>query len=128
EGAGRVGGRLDEPPAGPVRRELSELLDRANAPGFWDEPDAARATLARLYQLQRILDDLTHLHHRADGLAELGREVGAARDRARLGEVRQALTEVEDQLALVRLELAGAAAGPDDPAVEPAFTPLGPQA
>jgi ATP-dependent Clp protease ATP-binding subunit ClpC len=123
--AERVRAQLDEPPAGPVRQELSELLDRANAPGFWDEPDAARATLARLYQLQLILDDLQHLHQRAEGLAELGREVGASRDRARLGEVRQALTEVADQLELVRLELAGAAAGPDDPAVELTFTPVG---
>jgi hypothetical protein len=123
--AERVQAQLDAPPAGPVRDELSTLVAWSNAPGFWDEPDTARATLARLYQLQRVLDDLAHLHRRAEGLAELARELRARRDRARLGELRQALAEVEDRLELARLELAGAAAGPDDPAVELTFTPVG---
>ena len=36
-----------------VEQELSRLLDESNAPGFWDDPEAARRTLARIYQLQR---------------------------------------------------------------------------
>jgi ATP-dependent Clp protease ATP-binding subunit ClpC len=123
--AERLRAQAEAPPAVPVRDELSRLVDAVNAPGFWDDPDAARGTLARVYQLQRLLDDLTSLRSRAEGLAELGNQLKARRQRARLGELRRALGEVEDRLELVRLELAGAAAGPEDLEAELTFTPVG---
>ena len=122
--AERVRAEAEAPPALPVSEELSRLLDVVNAPGFWDDPDAARATLARVYELQRLLDDLDHLRRRAEGLAELGAQLRAAGDRSRVGELRHAVADVEDRLELVRLELAGAAAGPAEPDAELVFTPL----
>jgi ATP-dependent Clp protease ATP-binding subunit ClpC len=126
--AERVRAEARTPPAKPVADELSRLLEVVNAPGFWDDPDAARATLARVYALQRLLDDLAALGRRADGLAELGAQLRARGDRARVSELRQALAEVDERLDLLRLELAGAAAGAGDPQARLTFTPIGSEA
>ena len=91
--------------------ELSRLLDRVNDPAFWDDPAAAKATLSRTYQLQRVTDDVARMRNRAEGLVELARHLRSRRDRSRLGELRLAIGEVTERLALLRLELAGAAAG-----------------
>jgi ATP-dependent Clp protease ATP-binding subunit ClpC len=98
-----------------VEQELSRLIDESNAPVFWDDPQAARRTLARIYQLQRAIDGLRAVRGRAEGLVELASQMRSRRDTGRLAELRRAVTECEEQLALSRLELAGAAAGPDEP-------------
>ena len=108
-----------------VSSELSNLLERINSPGFWDEPDSSRRILARVYQLQRVSDRLSHVERRIEGLVEFARQLRANRDRGRLPELRDAVAEAADELALVRLECAGAAAGEDEPAVELAFHAIG---
>jgi ATP-dependent Clp protease ATP-binding subunit ClpA len=94
-----------------LRGDLSGLVDRTNQPDFWDDAGAARTTMSRIYQLQRVLDDLGALQERSVGLAELARRMRAARDRQRVPELRQALADVEARLELLRLELGGAATG-----------------
>ena len=111
-----------------VEQELSRLLDESNAPAFWDDPQAAPRTLARIYQLQRAIDGLRVVRGRADGLLELASQMRSRRDPGRLAELRRAVTECEEQLALSRLELAGAAAGPDEPDAVLACTPVGGEA
>jgi ATP-dependent Clp protease ATP-binding subunit ClpC len=108
--------------------ELSSLLEQINSPGFWDEPDSARRILTRVYQLQRVSDRVSHLRSRAEGLVELAHQLRVNRDRGRLPELRGALEEAAQELALVRLECAGAAAGQREPAVALAFHPIGPEA
>jgi ATP-dependent Clp protease ATP-binding subunit ClpA len=93
--------------------QRSALVGQTNQPSFWDEPDLARATLARLYQVERALERLDHIGQRAEGLRELARQMRRNRDRRRLAELRQAVGEVEEELLVVRLELAGASAGGD---------------
>jgi ATP-dependent Clp protease ATP-binding subunit ClpA len=111
-------------PARAVSTELSELLARINAPGFWDDPGSAQSALTRVYQLQRVTDRLAHVRNRAEGLVELARQLQANRDRGRLPELREALGELEEELVLVRLECAGAAAGDSEPAAELTLLPV----
>jgi ATP-dependent Clp protease ATP-binding subunit ClpA len=116
------------PPALAMGAELSDLLERINAPGFWDEPENAQQALTRVYQLQRVSDRFSHLRNRLDGLVELAQQLKANRDRTRLPELRDALDEASEELALVRLECVGAAAGDTEPVVEMTFVPIGPKA
>ncbi len=109
--------RLDSEEATPavaqLRGELSDEVARTNDPAFWDDPDGARATLSRIYVLEHVLDELGALRRRADGLTELARQVAARRQRHRLRDVWSALGEMDDELAVRRLELAGVAAAGD---------------
>jgi ATP-dependent Clp protease ATP-binding subunit ClpA len=108
-----------------VREELSRLVASTSGPDFWDEPAGARRTLARVYELQRLLDGFAALRRRSEGLAELGRQLRQARDRGRLPTLRQAVQEVEGGLELLRLEVAGAALpGQASPALV-RVTPIG---
>ena len=94
-----------------LREERSSLVEQTHAPDFWDDPDHAKVTLSRVYQLEHVLDRFDSLARRAGGLSELARQVAATRSRPRLREVWAALAEMEDAQAASRLELAGAAAG-----------------
>jgi hypothetical protein len=94
-----------------LHREVSALIALTHEPSFWDDGDRARATLARLYELQATTGRLDGLRERADGLAEMGRQMRAHRDRRRVPELRQAIAEIEESLDASRLELAGAGAG-----------------
>ena len=96
-----------------LRGEQSRLVEQTNLPGFWDEPDSARSVLERLYQIQQALERLDRVCRRADGLHELARQIKKKRDRTRLPELRQALAELEEELVVIRLEIAGASVGPD---------------
>ena len=91
-----------------LRAELSELVTRTHSPTFWDESDAARQTLTRIYQTELVLDRFDALRRRADGLAAMARQTAASRARPRLREVWSALDEISDALAVNRLELVGA--------------------
>jgi ATP-dependent Clp protease ATP-binding subunit ClpA len=113
------------PEATAVSAELSQLLTRINQPGFWDEQEAARATMNRIYQLQRINDKLHHLRSRAEGLLTLTENLQARRDRSRLSEARAAITELEDNLSILRLTIAGAASGEEEPRAILTITPVG---
>jgi ATP-dependent Clp protease ATP-binding subunit ClpA len=97
-----------QPAVAALRAELSGLVAETQDPTFWDLPADARATLGRVYALQRLLDTLAELRARAQGLVELGRQLRQARDRSRLPTLRQAIEEIEGALELLRLELAGA--------------------
>lgn len=95
------------PMARAAREELSAHVERTHDPGFWDQPDQARGTLSRVYELQRTLDALDALRERVEGLLELGRQLRVSGDRSRLGEFRRAIEEIEGRRGMVRLELVG---------------------
>ena len=99
------------PHAQALRTELSALVEETSTPGFWDDGAGAKATMERLYQAERVLERFDALRDRADGLAEMARQMQRNRDRGRLPELRQAIAEIEDALQACRLELAGAAGG-----------------
>jgi ATP-dependent Clp protease ATP-binding subunit ClpC len=94
-----------------LRTELSALVEQTSTPGFWDDSAGAKGTMERLYQIERVLERFDGLRVRAEGLAEMARQMLRNRDRRRLPELRQAIAEIEDALQGCRLELAGAAAG-----------------
>ena len=104
--------------------ELSALVEQTSTPGFWDVSAHAKATMERLYQVERVLARFDALRGRAEGLAEMARQVQRNRHRGRLAELRQAIAEVEVGLEGCRLELAGAAAGGESSAVVVRVTPV----
>jgi ATP-dependent Clp protease ATP-binding subunit ClpC len=112
-------------PVAAVRAELSRLVVHTQSPDFWDEPQIARETLARIYELQRVVDALVALRVRAQGLVELGRQLRQARNRARLPALREGILAIEGDLELVRLELAGAALPRRASAAVVRVTPVG---
>jgi ATP-dependent Clp protease ATP-binding subunit ClpC len=121
--------RIDAEEATPavhqLRAEKSGLVAETHEPTFWDEPDAARTTLSRIYQVEQVLDRLDALRRRAHGLLEMGRHLRASRDRPRLPELRLAADEIDEALLLTRVELAGAAAAGDAAAAVVRVTPIG---
>jgi ATP-dependent Clp protease ATP-binding subunit ClpA len=114
--------------ANELRGTVSGLVGVTHDSSFWDDPDAARTTLQRIYRLERLLDRHDALVVRADGLTQLARRIRENRDRARVGEVAAAIEEMRDQLLVLRLELAAAAAGPETGAATIRVTPVGPPA
>jgi ATP-dependent Clp protease ATP-binding subunit ClpA len=94
-----------------LRATVSDLIDTTHEPAFWDAAADARATLQRIYRLEQLLDRFDGLRERAAGLTELARRVRESHNRARLAEIAGALNEMDDQLIILRLELAAAAAG-----------------
>jgi ATP-dependent Clp protease ATP-binding subunit ClpA len=97
--------------AGDVHEIAWGLIELTHARSFWDDAESARSTLQRIYQLEHLLDRLDGLRVRAAGLIELARRVRETQNRARLGEIRSACEEMEDELLVLRLELAAAASG-----------------
>jgi hypothetical protein len=122
---GRAVTEEGSPEAEELRAEASGLLTRTHQPGFWDDPEEARETLARIYAIGRVLDRLTALSGRASGLAELARQLQLHGDRRRAGELAAALAEVEDALAVVRVEVAGTGAAGSGRRATVRVTPVG---
>lgn len=108
-----------------LRAERSQLVDRTNQPSFWDDSDLAKETLTRLYQIERVIERFDALFNRTSGLVELARQLDNNRDRGRQGELRQAVSEVEEEISVVRLELAGALMGPEQGAATVRVIPIG---
>jgi ATP-dependent Clp protease ATP-binding subunit ClpA len=104
--------RIDEQNAAPatvaVRAQTDELIGRTHLPAFWDDAESARQTLSRIYRLERVLDGFEALVRRAAGLRELAVQVQRRHDRSRAQELRDAIDEIDEQLAIRRLELEGA--------------------
>jgi ATP-dependent Clp protease ATP-binding subunit ClpC len=111
-------------PAQSLRMELSALVEQTGTPGFWDSSAHAKATMERLYQVERVLERFDALRGRAEGLAEMALQVQRNRHRGRLAELRQAIAEIEAALEGCRLELAGTAAGGESSEVVLRITPV----
>jgi ATP-dependent Clp protease ATP-binding subunit ClpA len=94
-----------------LRGEVSALIVKTHDPAFWDDKDSARTTLARVYQLEQVLDRFDAVHQRGRGLSGLAQQIAVSRARDRLGEIWRALDELRDSLSVIRLEIAGALAG-----------------
>jgi len=121
DAAAEAGGPL----AQGLRLEVSSLVAQTQAPTFWDAADEARAVMARIYALERMLDRLERLQGRAAGLVELSGHAERTGDRSRVPEILAAVDEIADALDLTRLELHGAAAGGSGEAVVVRVTPVG---
>ena len=101
----------ETPAAQSLRTEHSALVERTSTPGFWDDAPVATVTMERLYRIERVLERFDALRNRAEGLAEMGKQMQRNRNRGRLPELRKALAQLEDGLEVSRLELAGVVAG-----------------
>ena len=94
-----------------MRATVSELIEASHDRAFWSDAGRARSTLQRIYRLEHLLGRFDALRERADGLIEMARRVRETQNRARLAEIRNACAEMDDELLVLRLELAAAAAG-----------------
>lgn len=94
-----------------AERRRSALLAATGGPSFWDQPDAARAELARLYGLEGALTTFGQVAARADGMVELVRMSRGGRGRARVREIAGALDEIAYDLAVARVGLDAAIGG-----------------
>ena len=108
-----------------LRATLSELIENSHESTFWDDTERARETLSRLYGLEQIIGRYDRLRDRAAGLCELARRVRETHNKARSKEVPGAIEEMRDQLLVLRLELAAAAAGADGETAELEIVPVG---
>ena len=126
--AERVEAEGAAPEAVRLAEQLSALVELANAPSFWDDPEDARRELARLYQLQQLAERRTAVARRVDGLVGMAQQVRQARDRHRLPELRDAVAEIEDELELLRLETVAGAHSELDGDADVRVTPIGPDA
>ena len=108
-----------------MRATLSELIENSHESTFWDDTERARETLSRLYGLEQIIGRYNRLRDRAAGLCELARRVRETHNKARSKEVPGAIEEMRDQLLVLRLELAAAAAGADGETAELEIVPVG---
>ncbi len=109
----RLSGQAEDPVMQSLALELDRLLSNTHEPGFWDDPDGARAVLARYYQLERCFERFATLRSRIDGLDELLAAIRRRRQPARLAEARDAIAEIDTAAELLWLEITGAAAGSD---------------
>jgi ATP-dependent Clp protease ATP-binding subunit ClpA len=108
-----------------LRAVASDLISTTHAAAFWDDTSHAATTLRRVYSLEQLLDRFDALRERGSGLTELARRVRETRNGARLGEIASAVTEMDDQLVLLRLELAAAAAGSEGDEATVRVLPVG---
>src|SRR5262249_32082280 len=60
----RVAEEAESPLVYGLREEVARLLEETHRPTFWDDGDAARVTLARVYEVERVLDELESLRRR----------------------------------------------------------------
>ncbi|HJZ61026.1 MAG TPA: PCRF domain-containing protein, partial [Miltoncostaeaceae bacterium] len=111
-----------------LRDEVDRLLAETRAPSFWDDPDAARATLGRVYRVEGVLGRLDRLVRRAEGAGEWARMVVLRRDRRARGELADAARELATELAYLRVALAAAAEGEEAGGARVVVTALGPDA
>lgn len=94
-----------------LRDETAALLGRTREPTFWDEPDAAREVLRRVYHLERVLKRLETLAERAERLEEQAAQARRQRDRRSLPRLLEEYEQLESGLSYLQMELVGAASG-----------------
>lgn len=91
-----------------MRSERDARLARTSEPTFWDDPDAAQATLARFYFLERLLKRLQQLADRAAYLEELAGLVQQQRDAGYRWELAENYERLTRDVAFLEVELLGA--------------------
>ena len=84
--------------------EVAELEQRMAAPGFWDRPDDAQKSVARLKQSKRIVDDYATRDGALRSVAELIDLADSDPDEGMLGELAQELDRLEPQIAELEMK------------------------
>ena len=111
--AERVEAEGAEPEAVRLARASSRaLVELANAPSFWDDPEDARRELARLYQLQQLAERRTSVASRVEGSPGWRSRCGRHATAIACPSFATAIAEIEDELELLPArDVAGAHAG-----------------
>lgn len=88
-----------------MRNARATGLAETHKPTFWDDGDAARATLARFYFLDRLLNRLQQLSDRAEYLEELAALVHRQRDPRYRAELVESYEQLDRDVAFLEVEL-----------------------
>ncbi|MEM8531103.1 MAG: AAA family ATPase [Chloroflexota bacterium] len=88
-----------------MHNERATRLADTNKPTFWDDGDAARATLARFYFLDRLLKRLQQLIDRSEYLEELAGLVYRQRDPRYRSELVDSYERLNQDVAFLEVEL-----------------------
>jgi peptide chain release factor 2 len=86
-----------------LRREITELEEKASAPDLWDHPEKAQEVTSRLSRAKSELDRVTQLDQRIDDLEVLvllGREEA---DDATMAEAEKELAALKKEVALLEV-------------------------
>jgi ATP-dependent Clp protease ATP-binding subunit ClpA len=101
----RVAAQTDGPRFRALQAEAERLLAEVGRPSFWDDPERARATLAAVYQHERLTDLFADLRRRADELAEIPALLRRHRDQAGVPRLERRYRELLKQVEMAELEL-----------------------
>jgi protein subunit release factor A/DNA polymerase III delta prime subunit len=88
-----------------MRNERATCLAETNKPTFWDDGNAARATLARFYFLDRLIKRLQQLTDRAEYLEELSGLVHRQRDPRYRADLANSYEQLQRDFAFLEVEL-----------------------
>ena len=109
KGSTRCGGIFD---IDGRKQQIDQLEKQAAAPGFWDDPNAARDLLATLNEHKAWVEPWQELSDKAAELQELGELLEADADEALEGEWLGEVARLEQEIG--QLELKAMLRGPDD--------------
>jgi ATP-dependent Clp protease ATP-binding subunit ClpC len=88
-----------------MRNERDSRLSETGKPTFWDDPERARANLARFYFLERLLKRLQQLTDQAAFLEELAGLVRRQRDASYRAELAESQQRLARDAAFLEIEL-----------------------
>ena len=88
-----------------MRSERNARLDQTSQPTFWDDPEAARATLGRFYFLERLLKRLQQLSDQAAYLEEFARLVHQQQNPGYRWELAESYERLARNVSFLELEL-----------------------
>ncbi len=94
------------------RKQLAELEGRMSAPGFWEDGEAARATIARVNELRGWVEPLEGMARKVAELEELGDLLAGETDASLDSEWESEIEALDRELE--QFELKTMLRGPDD--------------
>jgi peptide chain release factor 2 len=94
------------------KAELAALEKKMSKSGFWDDPEAAQSTVAKLSALKAIVTPAEQIYKNAKDLAELFQLAESESDEQTLAQLETELAGLEKQCE--KIELTGLLSGPND--------------
>jgi peptide chain release factor 2 len=92
--------------------QKAQLEEKMSAPGFWDNPDAAKSVVTQLSAVKSIIDPITQAVTAIEDIGELFELAVDENDDETLASLEEDLTELNRQCD--KIEIAGTLSGPDD--------------
>jgi peptide chain release factor 2 len=92
--------------------QKAQLEEKMSAPGFWDNPDAAKTVVTQLSAVKSIIDPITQAVTAIEDIGELFELAVDENDDETLASIEQDLTDLNAKCD--KIEVTGTLSGPDD--------------